>query len=326
MNLSRLANAVRSALPFIFLVTSTTAVHAATYKHNVSKRVLGFTELVSWSAFDSNAKVDCGSSCQYTGASTGGIEIPDKHPTLRPKVWPQKLQAVQSLPPLVTASEPTVDAPPEYYFSDNFLLAEAARPFSSTEITAHTFGSGRVESITSQYIQLDDTGQTARAQFLEFRMPLSLLTDNFAYTLVPGSNGGTYVYYYQDAAYARYTLDVVVNGLVVWSQEETFDYIQALSSGAFTGFYSEWGSTALDGDRIILFLGRLPEEASWDISLVIRAEVMADADKCGKVYGVTAGLNPGESMIHCYELTQKANGLVLGRSSSQIVSVYAKDI
>src|SRR5690606_37397576 len=142
--------------------------------------------------------------------------------------------------------------PPTYFNSDDYLRAEVARPGTTTYVTAHTFGSGRAESVTTTYIEVDGTGQNGRAQFLEFSIPGSGLSEAFAYDLVPGNNGGTYIYKQQKWSRARFSFDVVVNGLVVWSREELFNFWQDLNSSMFDGFDSEFGYGYAGGNKVVL--------------------------------------------------------------------------
>ncbi len=314
--------ALISSISVLFLCSSG---FASNFSFNVSERASGVYNSINWNHYFLLPSIPCGTSCEFASASTAGIDLPTTNPSLEPHVWPPKPANNQSFQPLVFEVDPTVDSPPTYYYSDYYQLAEVDRPYTGTYVNAHTFSSGRSESATSAYIEIDGSEQENRAQFLQFKIPSSILYKQLAYKITPGSNGGTYNYYPPKQSQARYSFDVVVNGLIVWTQEELFNTWKDYEDTYNGEVSNTFGSDKAAGNTVLLFLGYIPENEIWDISLVLRTDVAADAPKCGSD-PVNHNLEYGASMIHCYSLTQNSAVGALNRSNLDFFQVFSKDL
>ncbi|MCX6626234.1 MAG: hypothetical protein NTW28_01205, partial [Candidatus Solibacter sp.] len=146
-----------------------------------------------------------------------------------------------------------------------------------------------------------------------------------AYTLQPGGpggGGGTYLYKSPVAARARAAVDVLVDGLPVWSSESTYMYPEALANYPWDRRMTSWGNTPVDNGQTKLYLGKLVAGKAITISFIVRTDTWVNADACGTAYGM--GFNTPDEK-RCFDLIATADlpSPALGPVG---ISVYGKNL
>ena len=127
---------------------------------------------------------------------------------------------------------------------------------------------------------------------------------------------------FPNAARARAAVDVLVDGLPVWSSESTYMYPEGTASYAWDKRLTSWGNTLVDNGETKLYLGKLYPGQSITITFVVRTDTFVNADSCGTAYGI--GFNVPDQKT-CFDLSQTVD-LPFDGSGPPGISVYAKSL
>ncbi|MBI4909213.1 MAG: hypothetical protein HY820_36675 [Acidobacteria bacterium] len=206
------------------------------------------------------------------------------------------------------------------YASSNFRSALANLNVAPENTSSMAFGTGAAESVSTQSIRLEAPGQTLD-YFVEFSNPAMSRSVVSAYNLVPGSNGGTYVYSKPKDTQSRVSVTVLVDGLPVWSSDSSMRYATANAQYAWDKTESYWGKTATGSGTTRLYLGRI-SSASLVVTLVVRSAAKVEVNSCPQD---SPGSFESTGTIRCHQVTETVKMANLpGKNSS--IRVYAKNM
>jgi hypothetical protein len=206
--------------------------------------------------------------------------------------------------------------------SPYYSYAKVDMAASTKRVQTRNFSSGWARSAINYSVRVDHSSSTPLDYFVEVDHPKFQLGVSAAYTLQPGGNGGTYLYMFPNAARARAAVDILVDGLPVWSSESTYAFPEGTANYAWDKLLTSWGNTLVDNGTTKLYLGKLYAGKSITITFVLRTDTFVDADACGTAYGT--GFNTPDQK-RCFDLTQTAD-LPANSSGPQGISVYAKNL
>jgi hypothetical protein len=145
--------------------------------------------------------------------------------------------------------------------------------------------------------QITNTSKLTLDYFVDLRVPAITGGPQPAYSLCCSgdSNGGTYEYMRPKGWNAQAAVDLLVDGLPVWSSEQTaLDPNDGTSGGPFDELDVAWDQPA-GPSTTTLFLGRIAPGGSLTVTMVIRADVNDLAPDCGTQA-------PGSYLSHTYTL------------------------
>lgn len=208
--------------------------------------------------------------------------------------------------------------------SPYYSLAKVDMGSTPKRVQSRNFSTGWARSAVNYSVRVEHTSATPLDYFVVLQHPKFLLGVQAAYTLQPGGpggGGGTYLYKSPDAARARAAVDVLVDGLPVWSSESTYMYPDGDASYPWDKRLTSWGNTPVDNGQTKLYLGKLQAGKAITITFVVRADTYVDADNCGTSYG---GWNSPDEK-RCFDLTQTVELPTLPTGPVGI-SVYGKDL
>jgi hypothetical protein len=277
--LARLAAAVVLALA---------AVTAPVYAqgNNVSALVTG-TQQQPPLIWVGATQVACGTACQYVvssniGASTAYDQTPGPYTTA---AWPPVYGAGLGSPGAVSEAL-SVPAPPAGATQDGGSIGvarKAAVEFDSLlvlggkrEMSIQTWKDGSGAALVSVTVRLVPT--TTKAHYLEFRVPTVSRGWQEAY-YVGGPSGQQPIHKMPKQVQARSMVDVIVDGMPVWSGTSHKLKPQRWSLPYLAYLDLQWGP-ALADDTVNLFLGTLAAGVPRTISLIFRSDLRVNADTC----------------------------------------------
>jgi hypothetical protein len=266
---------------------------------NVSQIATGNLISIDWAVEATIAKTPCGSACTYAPRSTAWIN-PDSAAASNPATWPDALHASKPKPLPIAREIPTPQGLPdsngvEQDFNSNFYRRAAVDfpNIGTRAVSSLTSKSGEARAAYSHHLRLSTTAGPP-ATIIEFTRPThsagraqaTYLIDNFILTYGPKS------------AASRSSVDIYVNGLPVWSRENTFHRPANFSGN--DGINLTWDSQ-FNGGTEILYLGRLAAGSTMLISYVMSTEARADAPQCGK----TSHTYPaGPTEVNCFTISE----------------------
>ena len=118
-------------------------------------------------------------------------------------------------------------------------------------------------------------------------------------------------------------MDVLVDGLPVWSSESTYMYPEGTANYPWDKVETTWGNTVTANGQTRLYLGKLYTGQAITITFIVRTDAHAAADKCGSAYW--GGGSPPEK--RCFDLSQTVQLTSPGTGSGPVsFSVYAKPL
>lgn len=323
--------AIRRALPLRATLAGLgllLALPAGAEVLNVSYIATGQSHFLNFFQWQNYPEYACG-QCSYSASSSAAISG-GSGTTLMPHAWPAPAQSTLPKPPTLEQSVATpqdeIDGNDVHHHYDADFYRQAAVKFSLLDqrVTSDTFDGGSAAAMTTFHITARNSAATTRDYFVEFKVPQKARSFAASYSLVPGSNGGTYVYQRQDYAFSRSLVEVVVDGLPVWSQTSTYNFPEDFSGYAWNYLGVDWGSS--ETDRVVLYLGKLAPAASLKIDYSVQTSAIADVDQCGSSWESYVYT---EQSHHCYRLKEerllpgKFNGWTL---SSMDFRVFTKEL
>jgi hypothetical protein len=225
--------------------------------------------------------------------------------------------------PALSREVPTPAATPQLtWASPYYREAKIDMESFPKRVASHTFSSGWAKSAVNYSVRVAHYSATALDYFVLLKHPKYLRGIQFAYTLQPNSSGGVYLYKSPTSARARAAVDVLVDGLPVWSSESTYMYRPDGTINQSTDKReTTWGNTVTANGETKLYLGKLSAGKSITITFVVRTDAHADADECGTEYG---GWNTPNKK-RCFDLTQTVE-LTSNTTGPVSFSVYGKDL
>ena len=255
----------------------------------------------------------------------GRVRVPaDTSDYVGPAPW----TAAWSNVPLYPYLSREFDTPPPTsqltWASPYYSLGLVDMASSTRQIQSRTFSSGSARSAINYSVRVEHYGSTPLDYFVQLQHPKIQIGASPAYTLQPGGpggGGGTYLYYSPDAARARGSVDVLVDGLPVWSSESTYMYPEGIASYPWDKKNNSWGNPLTDGGVSKLYLGKLYAGQSITITFVVHSDTFVDADTCGTSPG---GFNSPDQK-HCFDLTGTVQ--LQSQTSGPVgITVFAKSL
>ncbi len=293
---------------------------------NASKTASGTFTPVIWQSvvFAPNANVSGALTFRELGQGKIGSET-NTYYALAP--W-FHAYAASPLFPKVERLKPLsgyVDLGQEYAYtssvSERALVDMIASP---RKTSSFTHASGSATTTLSYAIKIQHTSATPVSYFASIRNPKRTFSFDAAYSLCCSgdSNGGTYSYIKPKAARSRSTVDLMADGLPIYSSEETYLFPASQANFATDKLESRWGDVRLDGDTSVVFLGKLSAGQTVNLNLVVHTDVVTDAKTCGYEGG---GFYNPVITVHC---TKVQESLQLGNpgdtQSVPAVQIFGK--
>ena len=203
------------------------------------------------------------------------------------------------------------------YGSPYYQLAKVDMSPNPRFVQSRTFATGSAESAANYSIRVSHGSAQPLDYFIYLYHPKILTGVQAAYTLQPGGPGGpggTYLYKHPSSAGSRAAVDVLVDGLPVWSTESAYMYPEGTADYPWDKLFTKWGNPVVDNGTTKLYIGRIPAGKVVSVSLIVRTDVKADASQCGTENG---GYNSADTQ-RCFDLTQT----VQLQPGAQIPAVY----
>jgi hypothetical protein len=277
--LARLAAAVVLALAAV-----TAPVYAQS--SNVSALVTGTQQ--QWPLiWVGQASVPCGVACQYVVSSdVGMVSGYDSTPgPFTAAAWPPVYGANLNGYGSVDANL-AVPAPPSGVVQDGGsmgVMRRTAVDFSSLpllnqtrQIMVQTWKGGSGAATTSVTIRV--TPSATKAYYMAFRVPELARAMQVAY-YVGGPSGQQPISKLPNQMQARSMVDVIVDGMPVWSGT-SFKLKPKRWSAPYITYLDQQYGPAIDDSNVTLFLGTLTAGEPRTISLVFRTDLRASSDSC----------------------------------------------
>ncbi len=329
----------RKAALIFMLVTAAAAADAAPVYHNVNAAEIGtgVRRNINWNDESLQTPVWCGSACSYLEVSTAKI-APDSLFTYNPTAWPGTPSSTNvdaatvsraTYTPVNTVDsqgrEIVYDTP--YYERgaiENTLAGRAlvTRVFQSGN--QPTGGTGTAAAAVAYHVKVQNQSSGSRDYFIKFTAPKPTGGMGVPYN-VGGPSGNQPINVSQKKyAKSRSAVDVLVDGLPVWSTSSSYVIPEEpTSSSSYAGFAVDFGY-ASDNDFYTVFLGRFASADTFDLDFVVRAESLSRAPTCGKVNESSLNPNP-RSFIHCLNVSE---GRTLPPASGPDghFEIYSKDV
>jgi hypothetical protein len=181
------------------------------------------------------------------------------------------------------------------------LTAKVMQSGNQTVTRANPSGSGAAAAAMAYHVRVQNINAEARDYFIRFVAPKPLRIVTVAYSV-----GGTYLEepmpVAQEYGKSRSAVDVLVNGLPVWSTAANYFYPENYDGGQYASPYSSidanWGYASED-DQYKIFVGRFDAGVTFTVDFIVRADAVARAPKCGKESEPASQPNP-RSFFHCY--------------------------
>lgn len=278
----RLARMAAAAV--LALAAITAPVYAQTI--NVSALVTG-TQQMPGLIYVGQPTVDCTAACQFVIASNVGM-VSGYDTTPGPftaAAWPPVYGANLTGIGAVDQSL-AVPAPPGDSVQDGGsmgVMRRTAVDFSTLPLLnqtrrmmVQTWKGGSGAATVSITIRV--TPVTTRSHYLEFRVPELSRSAQVAY-YVGGPSGQQPISKLPNQMQARSMVDVVVDGMPVWSGTSFQLKPKRWSPPYITYLNQQWG-TELDDSTVRLYLGNLTAGEPRTVTLVFRTDLRASSDSC----------------------------------------------
>lgn len=259
------------------------ALAQATQAINVSRLVIGSQQSAPAETLPTTPCQTCSYATTQVGGATDGYTS-DPGPYLA-SAWPPSYGATLSA--IAVTDELDLGLQPPTALPDGGVQGAHRRArarFDATplgnpvrEVTAQTWSNGSSRSLVGHAIRILPAGSQALATYVEFKMPRELRAVNLAYDV---QADGNYDYKRPKHFQARSTVDVIVDGLPVWSSSSMALQPQRIV-GAMPNdrlqLYFDNRLSAITEDTVTLFLGYLTPGQVRQVNLLLRSEVRHEA-------------------------------------------------
>lgn len=321
------------------LLGSALAADAAPVYHNVNAAEIGtgVRRNINWTNENAMAPVWCLGACSYMNVSTAKI-APDTLLTFTPSTWPGAYSPTNSDASTVNRStytpvntvdsqgrEIVYDTP---YYERGAIENTAAGRALVTRVfqsgNQPTGGTGTASAAIAHHVRVQNQSSSSRDFFVRFTAPKPTGGVGVPYTVGGPSGNETQYVLQKKYAKSRSGVDVLVNGLPVWTTASSYVIPEETSSSSnYDGFAVDFGY-ASDNDIYVVFVGRFASGEIFDLDYIVRAESLSRAPTCGKVNESSLYPNP-RSVIHCLNVSE---GRTLPASSAPDghFEIYSKDV
>jgi len=324
-------------LMLLVLLGAMANVNAAPTHHHINASAIGtgVARGLNWEDESLQSPVWCGSACSYLQVSTAKI-APDIGSTYKPLGWPGPFSTIFPDPAVVERSIPTpqgtVDSSGREIVHDSTFYERAAVDVNRAgmSLTAKVYQSGNqptgqngtAAAVLAYHTRVQNQSSGGRDFFVRFTAPKSLKSLSAA-DYIGGPSGNQPMYYTQKYAKARSSVDVLVNGMPVWSTASNYFFPEEFTGGPYEGFRNNWGS-ASDDDIYTVFVGRFASGAIFNLDFIVRADSVARAPQCGKDTEPATYPNP-RVLMHCF-LLGEGRDLPDASNAQQRFEIYSKTV
>lgn len=281
---------------------------------NVSKIVTGTEQNINWLAAAFTANVF--PSANITSESMGRTMVQKdqvKQDAVGPGPWGPNWTTFPTNPNLVA----NVVASPLNKFGVIYNYSSSSHRSATVNMTLNpayvgsmTFGTGNSEATVSYAYKIEHFG-AAQDYFLNVQHPTFQRNVESAYTLTPGSNGGTYTYFKPTNANSRAAVEIYADGLPIWSSETAYHYPNGSAVYAWDNAGTSWGKASPAGYST-LYLGKLTAGKTVIITMVVRTATAVKMDSCA--YDSDGYSNT----IRCHKVTDAVKLTDLSNSSNML--------
>jgi hypothetical protein len=238
-------------------------------------------------------KVACGSNCEYAVVSSSRL-VGSASPSagaVTATSWPPTWGSAAVLPPPV---ETVIEAPQDFVDEDGQkhvfeggsigVARRAAVDFSSSllaqagsrRVSSQTYARGSGSAVLSYSVKLT-TGPGSAHWFVEFTPPTLSRAVQTAF-FIGGPSGEQPIHSRPDSSAARSAVDVYIDGLPIWSSESSHHVPETFDEDFATDFLRLGWDKPLGGGRTTLWLGLLPPDRTYVITLLVRVDERVDAE------------------------------------------------
>ena len=260
---------------------------ATTFHSNVSDLLVGNFQTFKWPPVLSKKqkkKITNERTIEFEVGASASID--SETSAYYSQQWPEQYGVATQV--LVDRFQQTPAPTPQLtYTSPFYRLATGAFLAQAGTIESQTALQGRASATLNYRAKVTITAAkalAARPYFLEFAIPQHTQQAQTAYDLIPGDNGGTYLYMTPKSAQGRSAVEVYIDDLPAWQSERIYTFPTvptARPHNAFDVLNTAWGKGD-NGDCALLFLGNLKGQRTFVINLVIRTDASVDSTKCGR--------------------------------------------
>jgi hypothetical protein len=298
---------------------------AVTVYHTVNASMIGNSwRLLSWVAEQNQTRVPCSPYCNYLRISTAKI-APDAATKFAPITWPDAGVTYFPNPANVESAVPFTPPDTKIYQSTTYERGAVEYLRSGdASITSKVFKSGgqptpqngTATAAMAYHVVAQNPSSGARDYFIHFYAPVPHDGPTLAYNMISNQP----IFLTQDYAKGRSSVDVLVNGLPVWSTASHYFFPEDYSGPPTAGFKTSWGYAAAD-DEYRIFVGRFAAGATFTIDYIVHADSAARAPKCGTESQV------GPTTIYYARCFLMGNGRDLPAiNASERFEIYSADL
>lgn len=310
-------------------------VNAATL-HNVNAAEIGtgVPRALNWADEAAQSPIWCGTACDYSKVSTAKI-APDSLWTYTPAAWPDNDVTPIPNPSAVYRSTPTptgttdsqgreilYDSP---YYERGAVIGTRVGDYSLTtsvhQSGNQSSGPGKGAAALSYRVKAQNQSSGARDYFIRFTAPKRVAGVSPPYYY--GGPSGNQPFNVNQNKYVktRSAVDVLVNGLPVWSTSAGYFLPEEASSSTdYSGYPIDFGYES-DDDTYTVFIGRYASAAFFEIDFIVRAESVSKGAACGTVSDPMTHPNP-KSRKHCLLVSEGRT--LLEAPNQDVFLIYSK--
>ena len=198
------------------------------------------------------------------------------------------------------AQQPLPDGGTTGYYRPYYELATAGLVSGKQSTKAGVFRTGSASASTSYAVKIEHFAAAPHDYYLNLTVPQIVRFFNPAYHLVPGSNGGAYVFMAPKKAASRASVDIYADGLPIWSSASAYRFPDD-SPNPQAKYEYKWGTSPAAGSTVSLYLGRFATGQTVRLSIVVRTDASSEASTCG------SELSWGVETKHCFDLSETVN-------------------
>jgi hypothetical protein len=310
--------------------------HAATPRViNAAEIGTGVPRGLNWNDEAAQSPIWCGTACSYSRISTAKI-APNTLWTYTPVAWPSNYVSAIPNPSAVSKSAltpvGTTDSQGREIVHDSAYYQRGAvsvtRAGDSLQTSVYQSGNqssgapGKAAAALAYHVRAQNQSSSSRDYFIRFTAPKPTGGVSIPY-YIGGPSGQQPMYVSQNKyAKSRSVVDVLVNGLPVWSSSTSYIISEkGGSSTNYTGYALDFGYES-DDDSYTVFIGRFASAAYFDIDFIVRAESLSRAPSCGTVTDSMTHPNP-KSRKYCLLISENRE-LLPAPNQDALFEIYSK--
>jgi hypothetical protein len=326
------------ALSSAALLSLSTSMSVAATPHNINAAEIGtgIPRRLNWSDEAAQSPIWCGTACSYSRVSTAKI-APDTLWTYTPVAWPSNYVTTIPNPSAVARSiltpVGTIDSQGREivhnsaYYERGAVVATRVGDYSlhtSVYQSGNQSGGapGKAAAALAYHVRAQNQSSGSRDYFVRFTAPKPTGSVSVPYYI--GGPSGQQPMNVSQNKYAkrRSAVDVLVNGLPVWSNSTSYIIPEKGSSSTdYSGYALDFGYDS-DDDSYTVFIGRFASAAYFDIDFIVRAESLSRAPSCGTVSDSMTHPNP-KSRKYCLLITENRE-LLPAPNQDALFEIYSK--